>query len=127
MPGRSDRKGKGSGRPRRASPRGAASSPTWSSPTPSRRPWGRFGAWAASSAFGVSGSIALSVGVLLLLLALLRALQTETGSTFTGHLSWLPYLITAAAALVVLGLSVWRITKTPPARTPAPRGAKEGD
>jgi hypothetical protein len=59
-------------------------------------------------ALGVSGSIALSVGALLLLLALLRALQTETGSTFTGHLSWLPYLITAAAALAVLGLSVWR-------------------
>jgi hypothetical protein len=77
-------------------------------------------------AFGVAGSIALSVGVLLLLLALLRALQTETGSTFTGHLSWLPYLITAAAALAVLGLSVWRITKTPPARTAARSGAKEG-
>lgn len=67
-------------------------------------------------ALGVSGSIALSIGTLLLLLALLRALQTETGSTFQGNLSWLPYVITAGAALVVLGLSVWRITKTPPAR-----------
>jgi hypothetical protein len=73
-------------------------------------------------AFGVSGSIALSVGLLLLLLALLRALQTETGSTFRGNLSWLPYLITAAAALAALGLSAWRITKTPPAR-----GAAGGD
>jgi hypothetical protein len=78
-------------------------------------------------ALGVSGSIALSVGALLLLLALLRALQTETGSTFTGHLSWLPYLITAAAALAVLGLSVWRITKTPPARPTAGGGPKDGD
>ncbi len=67
-------------------------------------------------ALGVSGSVALSLGLLLLLLALLRALQTETGSTFQGHLSWLPYVITAGAALTVLGLSVWRITKTPPAR-----------
>jgi hypothetical protein len=67
-------------------------------------------------AFGVSGSIALSIGSLLLLLALLRALQTETGSTFGGNLSWLPYVITAGAALIVLGLSAWRITKTPPAR-----------
>jgi hypothetical protein len=67
-------------------------------------------------AFGVAGSIALSVGLLLLLLALLRALQTETGSTFQGNLSWLPYLITAAAALGALGLSAWRITKTPSAR-----------
>jgi hypothetical protein len=68
-------------------------------------------------AFGVSGSIALSIGSLLLLLALLRALQTETGSTFGGNLSWLPYVITAGAALIVLGLSAWRITKTPSART----------
>ena len=68
-------------------------------------------------AFGAMGSIALSIGSLLLLLALLRALQTETGSTFGGNLSWLPYVITAGAALIVLGLSAWRITKTPAART----------
>jgi len=70
-------------------------------------------------AFGVSGSIALSIGVPLLLLALLRALQTETGSTFGGNLSWLPYLITSGAALGVLGLAAWRIKKTLPVRTPA--------
>ena len=43
--------------------------------------------------FGLVGSVALTAGAVLLLLAVLRALQTETGSTFTGHLSWLPYLI----------------------------------
>jgi hypothetical protein len=77
-------------------------------------------------AFGVSASIALSVGLSFLLLALLRALQTETGTTFDGHLTWLPYLITAGAALAVLGLSVWRITKGPAARTAAPRSTEEG-
>lgn len=76
-------------------------------------------------AFGVAGSVALSIGGFLLLLALLRALQTETGSTFEGNLSWLPYLITAAAALAVLGLSVWRITKTPAARVSARHDGKE--
>ena len=76
-------------------------------------------------AYGVSGSILLSVGGLILLLALLRALQTETGSTFEGNLSWLPYLITAAAAVAVLGLSVWRITKTPPARAGARNDRKD--
>jgi hypothetical protein len=74
-------------------------------------------------AFGVSGSIALTVGLVFLLVALLRLLQTETGSTFQGHLTWLPYLITAGAALGVLGLSVWRITKGPAART-GDRGQK---
>jgi Putative Actinobacterial Holin-X, holin superfamily III len=68
-------------------------------------------------AFGAMGSVCLALGLLILLLALLRALQTETGSTFRGNFSWAPYLITAAAALAVLGLSVWRITKTPPVRT----------
>jgi hypothetical protein len=38
----------------------------------------------------------------------------------------LPYLITAGAALAVLGLSVWRITKGPAARTAAPRSTEEG-
>ncbi len=100
----------------RAPPPPVASSSTWSWTTPSRRPSGLSRGLGRFVALGVSGSIALSIGTLLLLLALLRALQTETGSTFQGNLSWLPYVITAGAALVVLGLSVWRITKTPPAR-----------
>jgi hypothetical protein len=68
---------------------------------------------------GAVGSIALSLGLPLLLLALLRALQTETGSTFGGHLSWLPYLITSGAALLFAGLAAWRIKKTLPARASA--------
>ncbi|HET7487357.1 MAG TPA: hypothetical protein VFJ85_05465 [Acidimicrobiales bacterium] len=55
---------------------------------------------------GVIGSFALTFGLLLWLLALLRALQTETGSTFTGHWSWVPYLLTAFAAGVVAILAV---------------------
>jgi hypothetical protein len=66
--------------------------------------------------FGLVGSVAITVGAVLLLLAVLRALQTETGSSFTGHLSWLPYLIVAAVAIVVMGLAAWRITKGPGAK-----------
>jgi hypothetical protein len=61
--------------------------------------------------FGVLGSTAIALGAFLVLLALLRALQTETGSTFTGNLSWLPYLITGGVAAAVLGLAAWRISK----------------
>jgi hypothetical protein len=68
---------------------------------------------------GMVATIFWSVGAILLLLALLRALQTETGSTFGGNLSWLPYVITAIASLAVLALAAWRIMKTPTARTPA--------
>lgn len=50
--------------------------------------------------FGVGGSIVLGIGLCLLGLAALRALQTETGDTFEGGWSWAPYLITTA----VLGL-----------------------
>ncbi|MGH9029669.1 MAG: hypothetical protein ACRDV4_08660 [Acidimicrobiales bacterium] len=66
--------------------------------------------------FGVSGSVALSVGVVVLLVALLRALQTETGTTFADKLSWLPYVITAGAAVLVAGLAGWRVTKGSAAR-----------
>lgn len=68
-------------------------------------------------AFGVLGSLALTVGAVLLLLAVLRALQTETGSTFTGNLSWLPYLITVVAAMVIMALAAWRVNKGPAAKS----------
>ena len=84
--------------------------------------------------FGLVGSIAITAGSVLLLLAVLRALQTETGSSFTGHLSWLPYLIVAAVAIAVMGLAAWRITKGPGAKKHRTgdgraegRGADDGD
>lgn len=60
-------------------------------------------------AFGVLGSFLLSVGTLLLVLAGLRALQTETGSTFSGNFSWAPYFIVFVAALAVGGITLTRI------------------
>ena len=67
-------------------------------------------------AFGVVGSIFLAIGLGVLLLAGLRALQTETGSTFSGNRTWLPYLATAAAAVSVAGLAGWRIARGPARR-----------
>jgi uncharacterized membrane protein YidH (DUF202 family) len=64
-------------------------------------------------AFGVAGSLVLGVGVGLLLLATLRFFQTETGSTFTGNLSWIPYLIMLIVALVlaVAAMAGWNATR----------------
>ncbi len=59
----------------------------------------------------MAGALALGLGVILLMLAGLRALQTETSTTFTGNWSWAPYLIVVAAGLVLIGLALWRITK----------------
>ena len=56
--------------------------------------------------FGVGGSFVLGVGLCLLGLAALRALQTETGDTFEGNWSWAPYLITTVALLVFAALAV---------------------
>lgn len=48
--------------------------------------------------WGVLGTLAISVGLVLLFLGVLRLLQDETGSFFRGHLSFLPYVITVALA-----------------------------
>jgi hypothetical protein len=57
--------------------------------------------------FGAPGSILLALGVLLLSLGTLRALQTETGEHLTGSLTWVPYAITfvVAAALVAIAIN----------------------
>jgi hypothetical protein len=59
--------------------------------------------------FGAGGSVLLATGISLLLLAGLRALQTETGTTFTGSWSWAPYVIVLVGALLVGGLSYWAV------------------
>jgi len=62
-------------------------------------------------AFGVAGSFLLGIGLVLLALAGLRALQTETGSTFHGNWSWAPYFITLVGVLIVIALAVSRISR----------------
>ena len=42
---------------------------------------------------------------------LLRVLQGETGTTFHGNLSWLPYVICAAASIVIAVVAVASIRK----------------
>jgi hypothetical protein len=56
--------------------------------------------------FGIVGSLLLGFGVLFLGMSALRALQTETGDTFAGDWSWVPYLITFVA-LLLGGALVW--------------------
>ncbi|HEX4775762.1 MAG TPA: phage holin family protein [Acidimicrobiia bacterium] len=56
-------------------------------------------------AFGTAGALLLGAGVVFCAMSALRALQTETGDTFTGNWTWLPYLIVTSALLVGAGLS----------------------
>ena len=70
-------------------------------------------------ALGIGGALLLSLGLGCGSLALLRLLQTETGSTFTGSLSWVPYTITFVVTALVVAVAVRTITKpnrTEPAR-----------
>jgi hypothetical protein len=64
-------------------------------------------------AFGVAGSLVLGLGLGLLMLATLRFFQTETGSTFTGNLSWVPYIIMLVVSLVLAAAAMagWSMTR----------------
>jgi hypothetical protein len=70
---------------------------------------------------GLASAFAFGVASVLALIGVLRVLQTETGSWFTGNLTWLPYVITLGAGLVIIaiaGLIVLRSPK-PASRPPA--------
>ncbi len=56
-------------------------------------------------AFGVAGSLLLGTGSVLLALAVLRAVQTETGSVFDGNWSFAPYLLTLVVCAVVIAMA----------------------
>lgn len=58
--------------------------------------------------FGILGSFLLGLGVVLLGVGGLRALQTETNGTFAGDWSWAPYGI-VVLALFVGGLITWKV------------------
>lgn len=69
-------------------------------------------------AFGLAGSLLLGTGVLLLLLAGLRWLQTETDTMFTGSWSWAPYLITLVVGALLMALALSRISQSKSKETP---------
>jgi Putative Actinobacterial Holin-X, holin superfamily III len=56
---------------------------------------------------GLAGSLLLGFGVIFLGMAGLRALQTETGDTFTGDWSWVPYGIVFVGLVVGAAIS-WK-------------------
>lgn len=58
-------------------------------------------------AFGIAGAFLLGLGVLLIGVGGLRALQTETGDTFIGDWSWAPYGI-VFVALLLGGALTWK-------------------
>ena len=62
--------------------------------------------------YGAAAAVTLGFGLFLLLLGLLRLLQTEWTRSATGALSWVAYLITLLVTVVLLALTVQRIKKS---------------
>ena len=55
--------------------------------------------------YGLGAAILGSVSVVLLLVGLLRLIQMETGVHLTGHLSWVPYLITLVLSVILVAIA----------------------
>ena len=62
-------------------------------------------------AYGVGGSFLLAIGLSMLGLAGLRAMQTETGTTFTGSWSWAPYVVATVVLAALAALAILAIRK----------------
>ena len=60
---------------------------------------------------GLLGSVLLVIGGVSMTVALLRVLQEETGTNFSGNLSWVPYLLTMTALITLMVLLGLRIRK----------------
>jgi hypothetical protein len=60
--------------------------------------------------YGAAGAVIGGIGVILLMMSGLRALQTETGDALDGSLSWLPYLIVIVVAGALAAAAVSRIS-----------------
>lgn len=71
---------------------------------------GRFKGAGRWLAFGAAGAFALGLGLMIVLLGLLRLIQTEWDWARTSG-SWLPYLIVLVVTVVVLVVTLQRIKK----------------
>jgi hypothetical protein len=58
--------------------------------------------------FGIGGAALLGLGTVFFAIGLLRLLQDETGTTFTGAWSWVPYVIVIAVSILIAAI-VWML------------------
>lgn len=76
-----------------------------------------------SVGLGAAAALLLGIGGVFLLVGVLRVLETETGTTFTGDWSWAPYLLAVVAGVAFLGLGAAGMLRGPKSRSS--RGAGE--
>jgi hypothetical protein len=61
---------------------------------------------------GAAGAVALGTGLCILLLGLLRLLQTETGFDTSEYWSWVPYVIVFVVGALFAVLAILQVNKT---------------
>lgn len=62
-------------------------------------------------AMGTAGAAVLGIGLVLVLLGVLRLIQTEWDRAASGSLSWIAYLIVLVLCVLLLVLTVSRINR----------------
>ena len=64
-------------------------------------------------ALGAVGSLLIGVGLILLTIAGMRVLQTETGTALTGNWSWVPYMAAVAFLAIVMVIFARLLSRKP--------------
>lgn len=58
---------------------------------------------------GLAGALGVGMGLVMIVLAILRAVQTQTGSALTGNWTFVPYLVVIIAGGILIGLLAMKI------------------
>jgi hypothetical protein len=62
--------------------------------------------------FGAGAAFAMGLGLMIVLLGLLRLIQTEFDRLATGSLSWAAYAVTLVVTLILLAITIMRVKKS---------------
>jgi mannose/fructose/N-acetylgalactosamine-specific phosphotransferase system component IID len=63
--------------------------------------------------FGILGMTLFAIGTLFATLAIVRGLQTETGTALTGYWSWVPYAAAIVGDGIIGALAARSVARTP--------------
>jgi hypothetical protein len=62
--------------------------------------------------YGAGAAFAMGLGLTIVLLGVLRLVQTELDRLATGSLSWVAYVVTLVVTLVLLAITLQRVKKS---------------
>lgn len=63
-------------------------------------------------AFGAAAAFTMGLGLMIVLLGVLRLVQTEVDRLATGSLSWAAYLVTLVVTIILLVVTLLRVKKS---------------